>query len=680
MNRLILSLALGVLTGWSRLAAQEDDLITKSQRFTQTSAAAPALESGSPFRFQFVGKNLSAFSDSATLQPPSGVNLPVAASGADRVFTDSATTASALNALYGSGTYTLTVVLGGFPFPTTVNLGADAYPVAPQLVNFTAAQSINATADFDVTLNGFTGGTVDDYVVYRIRDANQLLLVEDSTDGTDGHFTVSADTLAAGKSYTLELNFVKISGRSDVGALPLTSAFASTTTLAIKTAGSGGGPDTTPPTLLQSLPATGDTLVSALVGMTFLFSEKMDTTRNPVTWTATKQGAPATLTAAKFSYFWGPDGTSLTVLYDVPGSGWPAGLVVNWNLPGGSSGFRDVAGNPLVSASGSFLTPGGTVVDCNKVTPVDNADFGLLKLVNRLQTGTGAPGIDPTNLPMFEAFSRIASASGDAAVEFPADPAPKPHQLKFLSSLVPSFQLFTESMPTQAALDTAYPAGAYAFQLRDHAHPTTVLNSVVLTFIANGYPPAPHFGNYAGAQAIVPASDFNLTWDAFTGASAATDFISLEITDATGKLVFQLPDACKPLTLAVTATSAVLPKELFSAGKVYVATLSFFRLNDQDKAMPGTVSKGVAATAQVTRMQLKTIGGATVPVLRNLVVNAGGSLDLTVDATVGHTFTLEHTTTLGGPFTQQIITNPPSATFHLTVPIGGQDFFRGRSD
>ena len=188
-------------------------------------------------------------------------------------------------------------------------------------------------------------------------------------------------------------------------------------------------------------------------------------------------------------------------------------------------------------------------------------------------------------------------------------------------------------------------------------------------------------GPAQACPASTPAScPFNLTWDAFTGASAATDFISLEITDATGKLVFQLPDACKQMTLAVTATSAVLPKELFTAGKVSVATLSFFRLNDKDKAMPGTVSKGVAATAQVTRMQLKTIGGATAPVLRNLVVNAGGSLDLTVDAMVGHTFTLEHTTTLGGPFTQQIITNPPSATFHLTVPLGGQDFFRGRSD
>ena len=239
------------------------------------------------------------------------------------------------------------------------------------------------------------------------------------------------------------------------------------------------------------------------------------------------------------------------------------------------------------------------------------------------------------------------------------------------------------SFPTRAALDSAYPAEGYDFQIRDRSQPATVLSDVVLTFQADGYPPVPHFSDYAGGQMINADADYTLPWDAFAGASTPNDFISLDISDENGASIYSLPDECKKLPLPITSTSAVLPKGLLQPGKAYTATLGFFRLNDSNKILPATGAKGVAAVGQVTRMQIKTKGGTTggtPPVLRDLFVDADGKLDFTVDATLGHPFTLEHASILGGQFTDLIHTNPPAAIFHVKVPIGSMEYFRGRTD
>jgi hypothetical protein len=184
------------------------------------------------------------------------------------------------------------------------------------------------------------------------------------------------------------------------------------------------------------------------------------------------------------------------------------------------------------------------------------------------------------------------------------------------------------------------------------------------------------------AQSINPDSDFTLTWDAFAGAVVGQDSLSLEISDAEGNLIFRAPDVCEGRVLAVTATSVVLPKGLLAAGKNYTADLSFYRLNQQDRAMPGTTAKGVTASFRSTEIALKAAGGTplTRPLLKAIRLTAGGALDLEVEATPGRVFVLERAASLTGSFSQVLTTNPPAATFHLTLPVAEGAFFRGRTD
>lgn len=409
------------------LSAQDDIQITKYRRFVQPTSAAPVAESGNSYRFSFVGSGLGLGGATVTLTPPSGTVINVPTVGQDRVFTASAASASALNATYGSGTYTLSVGIAGFALESTVNLGADGYPPAPSLVNFTAAQAINATGDFLLDWAPFTGGTADDFILLRILDSGANTVYEDTLDGTAADYLLPAETLAGGQAYSLELTFMAIDerGESEAG-FPVTSAFASLTTLPIKATGSGGGGDRIPPTLISASPASSQALGTVQTPLVLTFSEPMDTSRTPIVWTALSNGVSIVLAPAKFSYNWSGGGTILACAYDAAGAGWPTSTLVTWGLPGTDVGFRDVAGNPLTSTGGFFQTPTGGVIPCDDEDPAERSGFGIFKFSPYFQTSAAMPGADPTNRPLFQAFATLTNSGGRPAVEFPAAQAINP--------------------------------------------------------------------------------------------------------------------------------------------------------------------------------------------------------------------------------------------------------------
>jgi hypothetical protein len=665
------------------LSAQDDIQITKYRRFVQSSTAAPVAEAGNSYRFSFVGAGLGVASATVTLTPPSGTVINVPIVGMHRVFTASAASAAALNSTYGSGPYTLSVGIAGFALETTVNFGADGYPPAPSLVNFTAAQAIDVTGDFLLDWAPFAGGTGDDFILLRVLNSSAIAVYEDTLDGTAGDYLLPAETLAAGQTYSLELTFMAIDERAESeDGLSLTSAFASLTTLPIKTTGSGGGGDRIPPTLVSASPASSQALGTVQTPLVLTFSEPMDTSRTPVLWTALSNGVNVVLSPAKFSYNWTAGGTILACAYDTAGAGWPTSTFVTWTLSGSDVGFRDVAGNPLTSTGGFFQTPSGGVIPCDDEDPAERSGFGIFKFSPYFQTSAATPGADPTNRPLFQAFATLTNSGGRPAVEFPAAPAPQPHRVLSLTGPIPGSAFFFETHPTEAALDTAFPGGQYDFQVRSTTDNTTVLNHVVLNLPNQGYPAIPHFSNFAAAQAINPTNAFTLSWDAFAGASTSTDYLALEIWDEAEEVVLSLPEPCLDRPLAVTATSTTLPGGLLQPGRTYMAILSFMKLQDSNKTLPGSPATGITATSRTTRMLLRTTGGSgvTAPVLRDLFVNGANQLDITIDATVGRPFTLERSSTLGGAFSPVTTTTPASSPFHLQVPLAEQGFFRGRTD
>jgi len=113
---------------------------------------------------------------------------------------------------------------------------------------------------------------------------------------------------------------------------------------------SGGGGDTTAPTVTGRTPADGATGVARSVSPTATFSEAMDaSTITTTTFTLVKQGTTSPVPAT-VSY------ASQTATLD-PSADLEAGATYTATVKGGSAGAKDVAGNPLASdVSWSFTT------------------------------------------------------------------------------------------------------------------------------------------------------------------------------------------------------------------------------------------------------------------------------------------------------------------------------------
>lgn len=655
--------------------AQESYLVSKSRWFNQTSAGAPTPDA-QPFRFRVFLENYGLAHGIGTVKLPSGQTRATAEAGNDLVFTDSAASAAALSAIYGAGTYTTEVSLFGSTISGSAPLGADSYPNVPQL-DLSALQSINVETqenDIEVPVNAFTGAGDEDNINFVIRDQTGSAVLNDSYSPSDTTVLyINPGILTAGQTYTAEVVFMHIAGRDEGNAgISLASAFNSVTTFTITTSGSGPV-DTTPPTLVQSFPASGENMTNRLTAVIFQFSEKMDSTRQPVQWSATQNGQPFTLDSTKFFIAWDSEGQILTCLYNLTGGGWPQNVEVTWTLPGGTTGFRDRALNPLVPATGTFHTgQTGGGGSCEGSSPSESAGFGMFKFLNYLQSGAGAPVDDPENGAFFYAFARIPDAPGRAAIEFPADPAPAPHQLKFFGSPGFGIEFLSEQFTNQASLEAAYPPGNYDFQLRNRTNPTVVITHVVMALSASGYPPVPHFSNYAAAQSIPTNTGFNLTWDAYTGVNTNTDSLEIVITNPDGVEVLRLPDTCANKPLPATATSVTIPAGLLSAGVQYTATLNFSRASDINRQMPNTTARGIAGAGRATRMLIRTAGGLPPlgPVrFLSTAFNASGDMVLTVESPIDATLRIRAASNLNGPFNVTLVTtNVTSSPITLVLP------------
>ncbi len=684
------------------LRADESHL-AKARFLVQTSAAAPAAVGANGFGFEAVLVVTAPGFETITdpkLKLPAGSSQPLTVNADGDQFSVKAAfdTAAALETAYPSGNYAFTgsdSVFGAFN--TSLALPATAFPVAPQIVNFTDAQTIDSTLNFDLQWNAFTGANPDqDFVTLLIEDDQGNTVVnEDSISPSETTSTIYSDYLEPGKTYHGTLRFVKLVGQSLTGFPFPKAAFASETqfTVKAKTTG-GGGPDTTAPTFTQCLPDTGTTFATQFQAVAFQFSEAMDKSKTGIFWSATLNNQPYALEAAKFQYLWDDEGKTLVVTYGIASGGWPKGLTLLWNLrpnPNATDALRDLAGNVLAAPyAGSFYTPGGAP-GCEGEDTVESAAYGVIKQGNHLQTGPGpATGIPAegggTLLAFFGKPTPGNSFNGTVTLEFPAPPAPKPHQLKAFGQPLAGFSFLSQTFATQAELDANYPATTYALQLRDLKNPVDqqVTNSVVFNLGVSTYPAIPHFANFAAAQTVDPAADFILQWDAFAGAGTASS-IQLKIEDADDNEVFSAPKTCSGLPLPPTATSIKVPKGTFEAGKTYKVTITFGQASEYDKTMPNVPGNGVAVFSSATEMTLKTIGGvtATAPVFKSITPVGTGRFTVVVDCTVGASLTLQAATSPEGPYSVNLLsTNPPVSPISLTLPVSAlaQGFVRAVSN
>jgi hypothetical protein len=190
---------------------------------------------------------------------------------------------------------------------------------------------------------------------------------------------------------------------------------------------------------------------------------------------------------------------------------------------------------------------------------------------------------------------------------------------------------------TKNGLDTAFPSGAYVFNIAGVSNGSM---NAGLQLGADAYPDPPRFLDPDQAQAIDPGNDFTLKWNPFASGTAS-DFIQLQVDDENGDKVFETPDFEKAKAFTGLRTSATLPAGTLAAGKTYTAKLLFLRVVQKTTAgYPGAL--GIAGFGRETRLQIRTAGGVvTPPRITGYQFIVGGGFALRVSGSPGASYRLE---------------------------------------
>lgn len=126
-----------------------------------------------------------------------------------------------LDSFFPNGGYQVrfdTVRDGSRLFNFTLN--GDAYPNAPQIVNYATTQTVNPSNAFTLSWNAFTTGTASDFIRLEIEADDEYGSEVFETPnfnepgalrGTNSSVIIPAGTFAPGRTYTGELLFVKVS-------------------------------------------------------------------------------------------------------------------------------------------------------------------------------------------------------------------------------------------------------------------------------------------------------------------------------------------------------------------------------------------------------------------------------------------------------------------------------------
>jgi len=190
--------------------------LSKYATFEQTNAG-PSTPSPSTEAFiSSASVNLATgrTADDITLTKPGGSPESMDFFGQYLVF-DQADNQAGMDAAFPVGTYTFNVT-GSPSQVVNANLPANTLPNAPHLSNFTAAQTINAGANFTLTWDPFIGGPPEEVIGVEIKDSLNRVVFELTNaagcprflPGTATSVVIPGGTLSSNQNYTLELMFL----------------------------------------------------------------------------------------------------------------------------------------------------------------------------------------------------------------------------------------------------------------------------------------------------------------------------------------------------------------------------------------------------------------------------------------------------------------------------------------
>lgn len=388
--------------------------------------------------------------------------------------------------------------------------------------------------------------------------------------------------------------------------------------------------------------------------MTFTFSEPMNSTTISVIFMDGSAPLPA-LRA------WS---SGKTVLTCTPAAPWPTGHTIIWTVSGSSARGEVLGGTTF----GMFTGPAGNI-GCDPSAPMLSLSVSKGASYQQTSTGIRAWGgclLACVTLPCpREATSVILRTP-------PPDFGPPVGPFSMSPSSLPG-HLTLQECPLTTPLDFKFPEGDYVFDIQA----ATSNQQVTVNFPSSvTNPPAPRLSNYAAAQAIDPTQPFTLTWDAFTGGTAA-NCIYVEIYGG----AFKTPAPGEAGALDGTATSVVIPANALQPNHPYAGCVSFY---DYLLLTNGTSSKSLVYRSATTEFSLATTGGSGYsPAITNVTWAGAGTFAFEVACPIGQPLVAECRTNLAvSQWETLCATNSTTARVRFSDPAAStrpRAFYRVRT-
>jgi len=413
------------------------------------------------------------------------------------------------------------------------------------------------------------------------------------------------------------------------------------------------GPAQADPTLLTIVPADGAFGVPTTTTIVFTFSEEMDPDATSAMFYII---SPFTFLTTADSWNAGH-----TVLTCTPTAPLPENTIY-WVVSGANPN-----GDP-VDGFGSFTARTGGSTGGSGTNAITS--FTLGKLHFYTQTSVAAPTLDPDFPYYFSADTSLSSnrTATNITLKLPTTIITNLTQDFFEPETYSLFAFDTNL----TRLDNNFPSGDYIFTVKAVNSNQTVTVNLPATM---AQPDAPHLANYAAAQAVNPAADFALHWDAFPG-GIASDYIHVDVGDE-----FSSADPYEPGALSGTATTVTIPAGTLQANSSYDGAITFYRFVSMTN---GNSYVTLAYRATITDFTLLTTGssGSSPLVLTNAIFTpANFSFD--VLCAVGQSVTVEYRTNLAtGSWQTLMTTNSPGTSFRVVAPQSTTNpslFFRARN-
>ncbi len=227
--------------------------VDKGILWTQTNSGPPVPAPAGQYQFEATAKaNLPGALTNGTLVVPATPSGPATQSltlDSDQVtleFLDTASSATALESLYGPGNYTLNFNTphDGAKSLTLALQSVTNAPPPPHVANFNSLQAVSVSQSSTVSWDSWSGGAPSDFVQVRIEDLQGNKVFQTPNIGSQNalnpgatNCTIGAGTLLPGQSYVGSISFARIVGLNTTSypAVLLFGDYYSKTTFTIST-------------------------------------------------------------------------------------------------------------------------------------------------------------------------------------------------------------------------------------------------------------------------------------------------------------------------------------------------------------------------------------------------------------------------------------------------------------